>query len=143
LKRAAALAFAGLAFGGALVAAPSATAATTIPTCTYSYTVQNQWPGGFAAQLTIGYSLGAVSSGWAAGFDFVSPGQHVSASWNSNINQYGSHVALSPSPYAPQSFLPQSGTVSVSFMGSYSTVNPNPANVTFDGVSCSAYTLNA
>ena len=142
MKRAAALAFAGLAFGGALVAAPSATAATTIPTCTYSYTVQNQWQGGFTAQLTIGYSLAAVSSGWSAGFDFVSPGQHVSTSWNSNIIQYGSHVAVSTSPYAPQSFLPQSGTVSVSFLGSYTTVNPNPVDVTFDGVSCSSYTWN-
>lgn len=142
MKRAAALAFAGLAFGGALVAAPSATAAATVPACTYSYTVQSQWPGGFTAQLTIGYSLAAASWGWSAGFDFVSPGQHVTTSWNSNITQYGSHVTVSASPYAPQSFLPQSGSLSVSFAGSYTTANPSPVNVTFDGVSCSSYTWN-
>lgn len=141
MKRAAALAFAGLAFGGTLVAAPSATAATTIATCTYSYTAQNQWPGGFTAQLTFDYSLANASLGWTAGFDFVSPGQHVTAGWNENITQWGSHVYVTQSSYTPQP-LPQSGSVSVAFVGSFTAGNPDPVNVTFDGISCSAYTWN-
>lgn len=141
MKRAGALLIAGLAFGAAAVAAPTATAATTIPTCTYSYNEAGQWSGGFSAQLTINYVLPAASSGWVIGFDFPSAGQHVVGGWNGDITQNGDHVTITNSPFA-QSPLPQTGTISVDFLGSYTTSNPNPVNVTFDGISCSAFSWN-
>jgi len=52
LKRAATLLIAGLAFGGAAAAAPSA-AAGTVSGCTFSYSVGSQWTGGYTAQLTV------------------------------------------------------------------------------------------
>ena len=144
MKRNAALALAGLAFGGALLAAPSATATATatatIPTCTYGYNVDYQWQGGFLAHLTINYSLPAAAAGWTAGFDFASPSQHITSGYNANITQSGSHVsATSTSATQP---IPQSGSVSVYFVGSFTISNPAPINVTFDGVSCSGYTWN-
>ena len=128
---------AALAFGAVAVAAPSAAADTTIPSCTYRYTVAGQWPGEFSAQLTISYALPAATSGWTIGFDFLSAGQQVAAGWNGAISQIGNHVTISNSAFG-QSPMPPTGSISVGFLGSYTTSNPNPANVTFDGVACSA-----
>lgn len=140
MKRTAALALAGLAFGGgALLAAPSASAAAAVSTCTYNYSVNYQWQGGFYAQLTIDYALTGTSAGWTAGFDFASSGQRVTSSWNANTTQSGNHVAMSSSG---AQFLAPNGSLSLAFVGSYSTSNPAPTNVTFDGVSCSSYTWN-
>lgn len=141
MKRASGLLLAGLAFGGVAVAAPSAAAGTTISSCTYSYNVPGQWPGGFSAQLTISYVLPTASSGWTIGFDFPSAGQHVTAGWNTSIIQLGNHVTITNGPFA-QSPIPQTGSISVGFLGSYTTSNPNPVNVTFDGISCSSSSWN-
>ena len=132
---------AALAFGAVAVAAPSAAADTTIPSCTYSYNVTGLWSGGFSAQLTIGYELPAATSGWTIGFDFLSAGQHVTAGWNAGIIQIGNHVTISNGPFA-QSPMPADGSISVGFLGSYTTSNPNPVHVTFDGVACSSVSWN-
>lgn len=136
MRRISTLLAAGLAFGGAAaVAAPSA--AATVPSCTYSYVVASQWTGGFSAELAVSYMLSAPSSGWTIGFDFVSPGQHVIAGWNESIVQSGEHVVVTPGS-AVSVVIPQSGTIVVGFVASYTTSNPPPVNVTFDGIPCSA-----
>jgi hypothetical protein len=141
LKRTGTLLLAGLAFGGAAVAAPSAQAVTANAACTFGYSVASQWPGGFTAQLTIGYVLPAASSGWAVGFDFAAADQRVTASWNANVVQRANHVSATNSPFAP-ALMPQSGSLTVSFAGSFTTGNPAPVHVTFDGISCSSSSLN-
>lgn len=134
---------AALAFGAVAVAAPSAAADTTIPSCTYSYNynVTGAWSGGFSAQLTINYVLAAASSGWTIGFDFPNAGQHVTAIWSGNSVQIGDHVTITNPPWA-QSPTPPTGSISVGFLGSYTTVDPSPVNVTFDGIHCSSYSVN-
>ncbi|MBS2964869.1 cellulose binding domain-containing protein [Actinocrinis puniceicyclus] len=141
MKRSRTLPLALLAFGGVSVAAPSTAAAAAIPTCTYSYSVSSQWSGGFSAQLTVDFAMTTASSGWTAGFDFVSSGQHVTTSWNANIVQYGEHVTITNSPYSPAT-MQQSGSLTVNFMGTFTAGNPAPVDVTFDGVACSSYSWN-
>ena len=137
MKRAATLLIAGLAFGGAAAAAPSA-AATTVSGCTFGYSVGSQWTGGYTAQLTVNYSMSTPTVGWTIGFDFVQADQHVTAGWTGTTTQSGRHVTFASYPFAT-ALQPAIGSISVGFTGSYSTTNPPPTNVTFDGVPCSGF----
>src|SRR5947207_969054 len=60
----------------ALVNAPGAGAATA--GCTVAYTVQNQWPGGFTAAITITH-LGSAVNGWTLAVDFPAAGHPAPA----------------------------------------------------------------
>src|SRR6185437_16691065 len=79
--------------GGTLYgqAAPKARAAGSA--CSVTYTVQNQWTGGFTASLNI-TNLGSTAlNGWTLVFTF--PGsQQVTQLWNGNVSQSGNTVTI-------------------------------------------------
>src|SRR5688500_8261120 len=63
-----------------IVTAVTAHAATA---CSVTYSVPNQWPGGFTASVTIN-NIGDPLNGWTLAWTFTA-GQTVSAGWNANV----------------------------------------------------------
>src|SRR5689334_11184867 len=93
MKRRVALAAAasvGLAVAGGLaVVAQSASAATT--GCSATYTVTNQWPGGFQGSVSF-TNLGDALTSWSLGFTFPDASQKVTQGWNATWSQSGAKV---------------------------------------------------
>ncbi|MFG2103524.1 cellulase family glycosylhydrolase [Micromonospora echinaurantiaca] len=58
--------------------------------CTASYTVVNQWPGGFQGEVKVTAGSAAIT-GWTATWTFAN-GQAVSQSWNTRLTSSGSAV---------------------------------------------------
>lgn len=58
--------------------------------CTASYTVVNQWPGGFQGEVKVIAGAAAIT-GWTATWTFAD-GQAVSQSWNTRLTSSGSAV---------------------------------------------------
>jgi lysophospholipase L1-like esterase len=73
-------------------AAPPTTTTAAPPSggCTASYTIVNQWPGGFQATVTVTAGTSAIT-GWQVGFGLAS-GQTITQSWNTTLTQTGSAV---------------------------------------------------
>lgn len=104
--------------------------------CQVTYTVTNQWPGGFSANLTITNTGSTTINGWSLQFSFPN-GQQVTQLWNGNFTQSGNNVTITNLSY--NGSIP-AGTVLSSppgFNGSWSGSNPNPTAFTLNGVACS------
>ena len=83
-----ALALSALALAGGTFGGPSASAATS--PCTVSYSLTNSWPGGFQAGITI-TNNGAALTNWTLAFTFPDD-QAVSNGWNATFTQNGQDV---------------------------------------------------
>ncbi|HZR40370.1 MAG TPA: arabinofuranosidase catalytic domain-containing protein [Ktedonobacteraceae bacterium] len=104
--------------------------------CKVSYTVSNQWQGGFGATIAITNTGSTAWNGWTLKFTF--PGnQQVTQLWNGNVTQSGSSVTVTNASYNGQ--VPAGAAVSSSpgFNGSWNGSNPNPTSFTVNGASCS------
>src|SRR5579859_713096 len=55
------------------------------PYCQVTYTVTNQWPGGFGANIAIQNTSGSAWSSWSLGFTFPASGQTVTQLWNGTV----------------------------------------------------------
>jgi lysophospholipase L1-like esterase len=102
-------------------ASPSATPSSTPPSstppdgavCTASYTVNNQWPGGF--QATVRVTAGATAiSGWTVTWQYPN-GQAVTQAWNATVTASGSNVTARNVSY--NGSLPAGGTTDFGFLG--------------------------
>ncbi|MFE9672485.1 cellulose binding domain-containing protein, partial [Microbispora bryophytorum] len=113
---------------GAL-AAPAAHAAAG---CRITYTVTNQWPGGFGANVIVD-NLGDPISGWKLTWSF-SAGQTITQLWNGAYTQSGSQVTVTNVDY--NGGIPSGGSTSFGFNGSWNGSNPVPASFTLDGTAC-------
>ncbi|HLI71456.1 MAG TPA: cellulose-binding domain-containing protein [Ktedonobacteraceae bacterium] len=118
---------------------PTPTASATPPggsACAVSYVVQNQWPGGFTASLTITNTGSTALNSWTLTFTF--PGsQQISQLWNGNVSQSGASVTITNVSYNGQ--VPAGSAVNPSpgFNGSWNGSNPNPTSFKLNGVACS------
>ena len=65
--------------------------------CPVSYTIINQWPGGFQAQVNINNS-GPPINGWTVSWNF-GQGQVVTQLWNGAVTQSGSTVTVTNLSY--------------------------------------------
>ena len=119
-----------LAGGIALVAVPAAQAATG---CRVAYTVQNQWPGGFTANLDV-TNLGDPVTSWTLQWTFPDANQKVAQGWNGDFTQSGTAVTVTNMSW--NGSLGTNGTVNPGFNGSWSGSNPVPATFTLNGVTC-------
>ena len=112
--------------GAVVVTAPSAFAATG---CSVTYSVANQWPGGFGANVTI-KNLGDPISSWTLVWSF-SAGQTITQIWSATDTQSGSQVTAKNVSYNGK--LSAGGATTFGFLGSWNnTTNAVPA------VSCAA-----
>ncbi|MFI7402690.1 endo-1,4-beta-xylanase [Streptomyces sp. NPDC049541] len=105
----------GEALGGTTTPPPSGA-------CTATYSVTSQWNTGFTGQVTIACS-GASLSSWKANWTFGA-GQQITQAWNATCSQSGAAVTCTNASY--NGSVPDGGSVSFGFNGSWSGSNPAP-----------------
>jgi hypothetical protein len=103
--------------------------------CNISYTVTNQWPGGFGASLTIKNTGTTSISSWTLAWSFAN-GQTVTQLWNGSDTQSGANVTVSNLSY--NGSIPAGGTLTgVGFNGSWNNAtNSAPTSFSLNGVTC-------
>ncbi|WP_213455234.1 rhamnogalacturonan lyase family protein [Rhizomonospora bruguierae] len=119
---------------GGLVTAGVAAAAAG---CSVAYSVDNQWQGGFGANVTI-TNLGDPVNGWTLTWSYTA-GQTVTQAWNATVTQAGAQVTAKDAGY--NAAIPTNGTASFGFNGSWNDAsNPVPANFALNGTACTGST---
>ncbi len=105
--------------------------------CAVTYTVTNQWQGGFGASLTIKNTGSTPISSWTLQFSFAD-GQTITQLWNGSYTQSGGNVTITNLSY--NGSIPAGGTLSSEpgFNGSWTGSNAAPTSFTLNGVVCSA-----
>src|SRR5258708_3953092 len=134
-----------LSLGGGSTPTPPATATNTpTPTstpstgasCKIGYTISNQWPGGFGANLTITNTGTTTINGWSLKFTFAN-GQTITQLWNGNYSQSGGNVTLTNLSYNSTIAPGTSLSSEPGFNGAWSGSNQVPTAFTLNGSACS------
>lgn len=117
-------------FGGGTTTTTTTTTTTPPPGngCTATYSVANQWPTGFQADVRVTAGSAAIS-GWTVTWAFAN-GQSVSQAWSATVTRSGQDVTAVNMGYNGN--LGAGASTTFGFIGSWSGTNPVPA------VSCSA-----
>src|SRR3954447_22675611 len=117
---------------GGIVAAtlPASTASSG---CSVAYSVQNQWSGGFVANVTI-TNLGSAVSTWSLTYDFPDASQKVTNGWNATWSQSGQHVTAANMSW--NGSLATNGTAAIGFQGTFGSANPAPTSFALNGTVC-------
>jgi hypothetical protein len=122
--------------GVSVIMAPPAAAAVG---CRITYSVTNQWPGGFGANVTIN-NLGDPVNGWTVVWTFGA-GQTVGQHWSATITQSGSTVTARNAGY--NGSLGTNASTSFGFNGSWNnSTNPVPTSFTLNGTACTGSVTN-
>jgi Glycosyl hydrolase family 62/Cellulose binding domain len=105
--------------------------------CSVSYTVSNQWPGGFTANVSV-TNLGSPLSGWRLTWSFTA-GQRVEHGWNAAFPATGPQVEARNAAWNAD--LGTGGSASFGFNGSWNNLdNPVPASFALNGTTCTGGT---
>ncbi|MCG5459442.1 cellulase family glycosylhydrolase [Micromonospora sp. PSH03] len=110
---------------------PTTSPPTTPPPnggCTATFTVTNQWQGGFQGEVRVTAGARAIT-GWTAGWTFAN-GQRVTQSWNVALTSSGTTVTARNTDYNGR--LAAGASASFGFLGSWTGTNSLPV------VSCTA-----
>ncbi len=91
--------------------------------CTATYTVTNQWQGGFQAEVRVTAGARAIT-GWTAGWTFAN-GQRVTQSWNVTLTSSGTTVTARNADYNGR--LAAGASATFGFLGSWTGTNSLPA----------------
>jgi Glycosyl hydrolases family 11/Cellulose binding domain len=107
--------------------------------CNVTYTVSNQWTGGFGVQtLAIQNTSSSAWSNWTLTFTFPAAGQAVSNGWNGTFSQSGQNVTVSSVSYNGAVAANASVNPAPGFNGTYTTSNPVPTSFSVNGNVCGA-----
>lgn len=90
--------------------------------CTAAYSISNQWNTGFTGQVRIACS-GASLSSWKVNWTYGA-GQRITQAWNATCTQSGTAVSCTNASY--NGSVPNGGSVTFGFNGSWSGSNPVP-----------------
>lgn len=117
--------------GATTSAAPSGSATG----CRVNYSISNQWPGGFQAELTVENTGSTLLSSWTLTWNFAN-GQTVSNRWNGSETQSGSTVMVKNLSY--DGSIPAGGNYNgVGFTGTWNnSANAAPTSFAINGVAC-------
>src|SRR5690606_4347851 len=118
------------------VPAVSNVAAQAATGCEVTYTVLNEWPGGYTAGVKA-TNLGDPVSSWTVGWEFGA-GQQVTNAWNAEISQSGTSVTASDIGY--NAALDSGASVEFGFNGSWTSSNTVPSSFTLNGTACDGST---
>ncbi|MGN9895034.1 cellulase family glycosylhydrolase [Micromonospora sp. L31] len=104
---------------------PTTPPPTTPPTggCTASYTIVNQWQGGFQGEVKVTAGSAAIT-GWTTKWTFAG-GQTVSQSWNAALSSSGAAYTARNVDYNGR--LGAGASTSFGFIASWNGTNPAPA----------------
>ena len=119
---------------GSATALITATEAQAAAGCQVSYTITNQWPGGFGANVNI-TNLGDPLTSWTLKWTFAN-GQTVTQLWNGNVTQSGANVTVTNMSYNG-SIATGATLTGMGFNGSWNnSTNSVPTSFTLNGVTC-------
>jgi hypothetical protein len=100
-----------------------------------TYTVVNQWQGGFQSALTISNTGSTNLNGWSLTFSFAN-GQQISQSWNATYVQSGNLATLTNASY-DGTLAPGATISSIGFLASTNGTNTAPTTFKLNGALCS------
>ncbi|GAA4673161.1 family 43 glycosylhydrolase [Phytohabitans rumicis] len=100
--------------------------------CKVTYTVTNQWQGGFGASVTVD-NLGDPVTGWGLTWSFAA-GQTITQLWNGSFAQSGAQVTVTNAAW--NGSIPTGGSVGFGFNGTSTSSNPVPTSFALNGVIC-------
>jgi cellulose 1,4-beta-cellobiosidase len=106
--------------------------------CQVTYTVTNQWTGGFGANITIQNTSASAWTNWTLVFAFPVSGQSVSQGWNGTFAQSSQTVTVTNMSW--NGAVAVNGTVTPGFNGAWTTSNPVPTSFTVNGNVCNGST---
>ncbi len=112
----------------------SASPARAASYCQVTYTVTNQWSGGFTANLTVQNTGTSAWSSWTLTWSFPSSNQKVSSGWNGSFSQSGQNVTVTNLSY--NGSVAVNGSVNPGFNGTWSGSNPVPTSFSVNGNAC-------
>ena len=107
-------------------------AAAAASGCRVTYTVTNEWQGGFGANVDV-TNLGDPVNGWALTWTFPA-GQGVTQAWNATVTSSGGQARATDAGY--NAVIGTGATVSFGFNGSWTGSNPAPTSFALNGVTC-------
>ncbi|MCM1975652.1 cellulose-binding domain-containing protein [Streptomyces sp. G1] len=103
------------------------------PTCKVHYGLDNQWPDGFQATLTV--TTERPLDTWQLAWSFHD-GQHIGQMWDATFVQEGSRVTASAASY--NRAVPADGSVTFGFIGSWQGGNRPAYDFELNGEECRA-----
>ncbi|WP_416977452.1 cellulose binding domain-containing protein [Streptomyces sp. T028] len=101
--------------------------------CAVTYTITNQWSGGFQADVTLANTGTSAWSGWSLNWSFPN-GQTVSQLWNADYTQSG--AALTAKNVAWNANVASGSSVSFGFTGTWTGSNTKPTAFKLGEQSC-------
>jgi len=104
--------------------------------CKVTYTITNQWPGGFGVNLTITNTGTTTINGWSLQFAFPN-GQTITQLWSGNYTQSGANVTITNLSYNGTIAPGTSLSSEPGFNGAWSSSNSAPTSFTLNGSPCS------
>ncbi|HEY0756802.1 MAG TPA: cellulose-binding domain-containing protein [Ktedonobacteraceae bacterium] len=102
--------------------------------CQVTYTITNQWPGGFGGNITIQNTSASAWTSWKLAFAFPASGQSVTQGWNGTFTQSGQNVTLVNVSW--NGSVAVNGSANPGFNGAWTTSNPLPTSFTVNGNAC-------
>jgi hypothetical protein len=111
---------------------------TTAPagSCAVTYTVANQWSGGFQGSVRVTNRSATAVTGWTLRWSFPN-GQVVSQLWNGTVTQSGAAVTVTNAGWNG-TLAANGGSAEVGFQASWTGTNSRPSTFTLNGVTCAA-----
>ncbi|WP_182884363.1 cellulose binding domain-containing protein [Microbispora sp. H10885] len=110
---------------------------TVLPptSCTVTYTINSQWPGGFHTDVKILNTGKTTVHGWRLTFTFAN-GQTISQIWNAVQVSNGVSPTVAHADWNPD--IAGGATVSFGFIGTWTGTNSRPVEYALNGSKCSA-----
>lgn len=100
-------------------------------TCTARYSLDNQWPDGFQAKVTL--TPRKTVHEWRLSWEFEN-GQQITQMWNGEFVQHGRKVTVTPADYNETA---RGGeALEVGFLGSWDAGNAAPTDLALNGRRC-------
>jgi len=102
--------------------------------CTVTYTIQNQWSGGFTGSVNITNASSSAWTSWSLAFTFPDAGQKETQGWNANWSQATQNVTATNMSYNGN--IAPNATTNIGFNGAWNTSNLVPSSFAVNGNTC-------
>ncbi|HZR42223.1 MAG TPA: glycoside hydrolase family 11 protein [Ktedonobacteraceae bacterium] len=104
--------------------------------CQVTYTVTNQWSGGFGANVVVQNTGTSPWSNWTLTWTFPASGQTITQGWNGTFSQSGQNVTVTNASYNGN--VAANTSVNPGFNGAWTSSNPVPTSFSVNGNVCGA-----
>jgi xyloglucan-specific exo-beta-1,4-glucanase len=114
---------------------PSPSTSTAAGSCKVTYSVTNQWPGGFQGDVLITNTGTAAINGWTLTWTYAN-GQVISQLWNGSYTQTGAAVTVKDAGF--NGTIAPNTSAEFGFLASWNGTNNKPTAFTVNGAGCVA-----